>query len=108
MRSAACSVVGGLVISFSAVCKVVNRNSDTATLSTVSVSRRLLRNALRTMKPGIDMGSYQRSAISSQLTDQRTQHAFDLAYLIEESLGVSTAEESEIARENQVAFHLAC
>src|ERR1041384_2580328 len=51
-RNAACSVVGGWVINFSAVRKVTNRNSESATLSTVNVSRRLLRSALRRMKPG--------------------------------------------------------
>ena len=53
MRNAASSEVGGWVNSCNAVCIVVNRNSDSATLNTVRQSRRLLRSALRRMNPGI-------------------------------------------------------
>ena len=53
IRRAASSEVGGCVNSRIAVCNVVNKNSDSDTLNTVRMSRRLLRKAFRMMKPGI-------------------------------------------------------
>ena len=88
-RNADWSVVGGLVISRNAVRNVVNRKSESETLMTVRINRRLLRSALIRFNP------------------ERTGSAWPvLEPLLNtlEKLGLYSAEKREVLRQQPEAL----